>query len=200
MVKRSEYNITKKRSSPYHPEGDGISERQIQTMKGLFRTKLNAKNLPANRWPELLPDVQLAMNNKTHTATKFAPAELMFGKKLRRGDLAVTGQLDGTTPQNCSQEVLAEETLELKDQNIEKAQSNLKKAAERMKQSFDKHLSIQEIKMGDQALVKKNAVDRGESRKLGVRFHQPSEVIEVNMPLLRIRNKRMGKLQWRHHN
>ena len=58
------YNIKKKRSSPYHPEGDGISERQIQTMKGLFRTKLNAEHMPVSNWPELLPEVQLALHHQ----------------------------------------------------------------------------------------------------------------------------------------
>ena len=85
----------------YHPEGDGISERQIQTMKGLFRTKLNAEHMPVSNWPELLPEVQLAMNNKRHASTKHSPAELMFGNKLRRGELAVTIE-DQITPPSCS--------------------------------------------------------------------------------------------------
>ena len=81
------YNIKKLRSSPNHPEGDGISERQIQTMKWLFRTKLNDQKLLANHWSDLLPDVQLAMYNKIHSS-----AEQMFGDKLRRGHKEITFQ------------------------------------------------------------------------------------------------------------
>ena len=65
-----EYDIEKKRSSPYHPEGDGVSERQIGVMKGLVRSQLIEKKLPQMKWPEILPDVQLAMNTKCHKSTK----------------------------------------------------------------------------------------------------------------------------------
>ena len=115
------YDIKKKRSSPYHPEGDGISERQIQTMKGLFRTKLNAERLPANRWPELLPDVQIAMNNKVHSATKHSPAELMFGEKLRRGETPITADLQDPDKDQGRALEIREEVLMDKQERIGEA-------------------------------------------------------------------------------
>ena len=194
------YNIQKKRSSPYHPEGDGISERQIGTMKGLFRAKLSSEHLPANRWTEILADVQLAMNNKTHAATKHTPAELMFGdNRLRTGATSTTVDQDYQTP-DCATSNQAEETGFQKRRMIGDAQANLQYAAYRMKKSYDENVHEQVITAGDQVFLKKNAVKKGESRKLSPLFHNLSEVLEVNMPLLKIRNMANGSVQWRHHN
>ena len=75
-----ELGITKKRSTPYHPEGDGISERPIGVMKGLFRRKLLDEKLPHKRWTDIMPEVQLAMNQKQHSATKHTPFDLLYGE------------------------------------------------------------------------------------------------------------------------
>ena len=194
------YNIHKKRSSPYHPEGDGISERQIGTMKGLFRTKLASDNLPANRWPELLPDVQLAMNNKRHAATKHTPTELMFGETTRPIRSDDTTMSSNRKPPECSANSLNEETSLQKQFKIRRAQEHLQEAANNMKKHYDQSAHEYTVSVGDQVYVKKNAVRRGESRKLSPLFHNLSEVVEVEMPLIRIKNLSSGQIQWRHHN
>ena len=58
----------------------------------------------------------------------------------------------------------------------------------------------QVVLVDDQVFVKKNVVKSGESLKLSSLFHNLSEVLEVNMPLLRIKNLASGSIQWRHHN
>ena len=74
-------NMTKKkRSSPYHPEGDGISECHISVMKELVRKKLIEKHLPQYKWTEVLPETQLAMNTKVHVSTRFTPFQLVFAE------------------------------------------------------------------------------------------------------------------------
>ena len=119
-----EYSIKKKRSSPYHPEGDGISERQIGVMKGRFRTKLSANRIPINRWPELVPDVQLSMNNKRHASTKHTPFELMYGGNPKARTNTVTSLSEQGTP-DCSQNNLHEEINAQKQFHIKRSQENL---------------------------------------------------------------------------
>ena len=69
-----------------------------------------------------------------------------------------------------------------------------------MKKGYDQHIHEQSIAVGDEVFVRKNAVKTGESKKLSPVFHKLSEVVEVNMPLLRIKNVASGVTEWRHHN
>ena len=54
--------------------------------------------------------------------------------------------------------------------------------------------------VGDWVFIKRNYTRKGESRKLSPLYDNLSEVIEINMPLLHIKNLSNGKTQWRHHN
>ena len=150
--------------------------------------------MPVSNWPELLPEVQLAMNNKRYASTKHSPAELMFGNKLRRGEMAVTVE-DQIAPPSCLLSDSQHESKINKDMKISEAQTNLTKAAEKMKQAYDSSTKDQEMKVGDQVLVKKNTVGKGELKKLNTLFHQPSEISRINMPLIQIKNLQTGRTQ-----
>ena len=194
-----DYNIKKKRSSPYHPEGDGLAERQIGIMKGLFRTKLSSRKLTAKAWPELLPDVQLSMNTKRHASTKHTPFELMYGGSPRTRESPVAGANDQQQP-SCGIRHLHEETESQKQSQVKTAQTHLKEAAEEMKKQYDEHANQGILEVGDRVYVKKQYVSKGESKKLSPLYDNLSVVLEVDMPLLRIKNSSSGRVQWRHYN
>ena len=101
---------------------------------------------------------------------------------------------------DCSASSLNEEISNQKNSKIQVAKDNLQEAAGRMKKVYDQHIHEQAIVVGDQVFVKKNAVKPGESKKLSPLYHKLSEVVEVNMPLLRIKNMSTGSVEWRHHN
>lgn len=74
------YNVSKSRTTPYHPAGNGRVERFNQTLLNMLRTLEVDKQ---SKWPEHLPELLQAYNNTVHSATGFAPAYLMFGRHLR---------------------------------------------------------------------------------------------------------------------
>lgn len=74
------YGISKSRTTPYHPAGNGRVERMNQTLLNMLRTLDVEKQ---SRWPEYLPELLHAYNNVVHSATGFAPSYLMFGRHLR---------------------------------------------------------------------------------------------------------------------
>ena len=54
---------------------------------------LAAQQVPADRWVEVLPHVQLALNNALSSSTGKAPSELAFGERLQLPvDYAVASQ------------------------------------------------------------------------------------------------------------
>uniref|UniRef100_A0A1A8IMM1 Gypsy retrotransposon integrase-like protein 1 n=2 Tax=Nothobranchius TaxID=28779 RepID=A0A1A8IMM1_NOTKU len=75
------YGITKSKTTPYHPAGNGGVERLNQTLLHMLRS-LEAER--QQRWPELLPELLQAYNNTVHSATGYAPSYLMFGRHLRQ--------------------------------------------------------------------------------------------------------------------
>jgi hypothetical protein len=96
-------------STPYHPRGNGLAERFVQSALGQIRTFSNGDG----RWDEHVLRSQYALNSKTlasrHTSTPFA---VMFGRRATDpGDYSATPPsssppLDGERRVRFAQEVL----------------------------------------------------------------------------------------------
>lgn len=74
------YGVSKSRTTPYHPAGNGRVERMNQTLLDMLRTLTMEKQA---RWHQYLPELLQVYNNTPHSSTGFAPAYLMFGRHLR---------------------------------------------------------------------------------------------------------------------
>ena len=68
------------RTSPYHPQTDGMVERFNSTLKRLLRKLVQNTKI---EWDQCLPYVLWAYRGMVHKTTGFTPHELVFGKKMR---------------------------------------------------------------------------------------------------------------------
>ena len=79
----SDFNIKKRRSSPYHPEGNGLTERCVQSAKQLLRCLLAERKMQTTEWPEVMKEVTFVFNSVQNSSTKLSPHEVMYGVALR---------------------------------------------------------------------------------------------------------------------
>ena len=71
--------IEKTRTTPYHPQSDGLVERMNRTL--LMMLSIQAQG--EERWDEFLPELLMAYRASVHDTTKFTPFHLMFGREIR---------------------------------------------------------------------------------------------------------------------
>ena len=72
--------MRKSRTSPYHPQCDGLVERYNRTLLDMLAT--TAQHHPFN-WEDQLPKVCMAYNTSVHASTGYTPFYLMFGRQAR---------------------------------------------------------------------------------------------------------------------
>ena len=77
---QSKCNIRHKRTTPYHPQTDGITERLNQTLLKILRTCF--KN-PDRTWDMDLATAVMYYNTTTRSSTGMTPFELMYDRKPR---------------------------------------------------------------------------------------------------------------------
>ena len=65
----------KTKTTPYHPESDGLVERFNRTL--LMMLAMNTKD----DWDDLLPPVMMAYRSSVHESSGFNPYRLMFGEE-----------------------------------------------------------------------------------------------------------------------
>jgi hypothetical protein len=71
-------DINKKRTTPFHAMGDGLSERQNQSLIKMIKTNINDDH---SNWDEILPQLQYAYNVSTHATTGVSPFYMIFGRE-----------------------------------------------------------------------------------------------------------------------
>ena len=68
------------RTSPYHPQTDGLVERFNQTLKSMLR---KAATEECKDWDKLVPYLLFAYREVPQASTGFSPFELLYGRDVR---------------------------------------------------------------------------------------------------------------------
>ena len=138
------------RTTPYHPQTDGLVERFNKTLKEMLRKTADEEG---KDWDKLLPFVLFAYREVPQESTGYSPFELLYGREVR-GPLDVMRE-SWETPQNVEEGVLSYVlSMREKFEQMELlVQSNMRRAQRFQKQWYDKGAKQRQLQVGDYVLV-----------------------------------------------
>ena len=143
-------HVKRIRTSPYHPQTDGVVERFNQTLKSMLRKFATDHN---KDWDRLLPYLLFAYREVPQSSTGFSPFELLYGRAVR-GPLDVLKETWETSSRSTESVVsyilLIRERL---DQMTELVQENMAKAQQQQKRWYDKTARSREFEPGEKVLL-----------------------------------------------
>ncbi len=158
------------RTTPYHPQTDGLVERFNKTLKSLLRKTASDSG---KDWDRLLPFLLFAYREVPQASTGFSPFELLFGREVR-GPLDILKE--SWVANHRSSESVVSHVLAMRDRMESMTglvQEHLKDAQARQKRWYDRRARDRVFQPGDQVLV----LLPTSSSKLLARWHGPYKVI-----------------------
>ena len=164
--------IAKSRTTPYHPQGDGLVERFNRTLKQMLATTLRDYLFD---WEERLRKVCMAYNTSVHCSTGYTPFYLMYGREAR---LPIDIAYGTKTPES---EPVGEYAARLKKSLTEAysdVQHQLETTHQRQKEIYDKKVHGKPYKKGDLVWLYNPAIPQGQARKLHHPWTGPFRVLE----------------------
>jgi hypothetical protein len=160
-----------KRSSSFHPQTDGQTERVHRILEAMLRAYVNKRG---SDWSEWLPTVEMSINSSVHEATGKTPFELTGVDWKDPLSLEMTSGGGGEMSSDVAREVLEGIKTAWEDARHMMMQSQV-----RMKKYADLRRRDEQYAIGDQAMLStKNLAKR--QGKLSPLFVGPFEVVGVS--------------------
>ena len=165
--------VSKTRTSPYHPQSDGLVERFNRTLLNML--SVVAKDNERD-WDLQLPLVMMAYRTSTQESTGATPFSLMFGREARLPIDIMFGPPPGEQPASPSQYALLLRRLEAAYDCV---RTQLSLQQRRQKTLYDQKAWGAPYCVGDLVWLHCPAVTRGHSRKFHRPWQGPYEVVKV---------------------
>ena len=105
----------KRRTSGYHSQGNGFTERNIRSIREILRTSLLEFKLPQILWRDILPSVVFALNSNESAATKCTPFTVVYGRKSSLSLDILTGTIPDSVSASTPQEYVKDLKIQIKD-------------------------------------------------------------------------------------
>ena len=164
------WGVDKTRTTPYHPQSNGIVERGNRTLGDSLRCLLKQHALGQDSWDELLPQIMRAFRATPSSFTKESANFLMLGRQCRLPDMLVYGA--SITP------------LETHTEYVTNLQRRLEQVHELLREQ--QHATIPSnyegncmYDVGEEVLVDSRRRKKGVNPKLQPQFAGPFKVVEV---------------------
>jgi hypothetical protein len=166
-------DVHRLRTTAYHPQCDGESERFMRTIQQMFSCYL--ADHPSD-WDELVPKLVFAYCTSTHATTGLTPFEVVYGRKPKMpADLIFPEpELDFLIDVNTYAAKLKEDLVEV--YRFVARRSELK--VEKMKFNADRKNRPSRYDVGDRVYMFDETKKKGPNKKIGWKWLGPYTIIE----------------------
>ena len=181
--------IHKTRTTPLHPQSDGMVERYIKTLEE------HLKKVVANHqrdWDVRVPLFLLAYRSSIHDTTGLTPANLVFGRELRLPCDLMFG-----SPPGAEQPAVdyVEGLVDRLHDAHEMARQHIQVASDRMKTRYDRRANSQDFQQGDLVWLYRPIRTKGRCPKLQQPWLGPYRIVtRINDVVYRIQRLPRGKM------
>ena len=146
----SNLHIDKLKTTPYHPEGNGVCERMHGTLGAMLTKAAKA----GQDWVGQVPFALFALRAAPNRDTQFSPFELIYGRRVRTPlDILHQGWAE-TEFQQLNVEEWAQWLVEKLEVWHEVMWEKGKEASHKRKEGFDKKAVCREFEIGDMVLCR----------------------------------------------
>jgi hypothetical protein len=166
-------DIHRTKTTPYHPQCDGLTERYNRTIKSMLTVYVNENG---TNWDSMLHYIQFALNTSVQKTTKCTPFELVYGRIPKVPlDLLIEGvELD----LELDPEQYAINVKTLLNNAFETVRSNRDFKVDQQKFYYDRKSRAANYNIGDLVLLKDVTVKPGTAAKFKKNWKGPYKVIE----------------------
>ena len=166
--------IRKTRTTPLHPESDGMVERFNRT---LVQEMAKRCRHGQTDWDQHIPTILMAYRSAEHEATGYTPAQLMIGRDLRLPlDLLIERPPDDQD--ECTTSEFVRRQRDRMCTVRAQVEGNLKISADTMKQRKDIKATVESLGEDDQVWLYNPKRKKGQSPKLSSPWEGPYRVVK----------------------
>jgi Integrase zinc binding domain/Integrase core domain len=181
----TKFEIKHIRTTAYHPQGNGQTERTNKTMKDILSKLVHELEKP---WDYFVSSALFALRTIRQESTRFSPFEILQGRIPR--DPAVTEELQESEDswenliwEHVRRDVLRLESIRLQAADfIKRSQDNQKAQADKRSKEVQHPLHI-----GDKVLLYRNLVETTWSAKLAMKWDGPYFIQDIKGTSVRLR-------------
>ena len=183
--------ITKTRTTPYHPKSDGMVERFNKTLTAMLSAFVNENH---TNWDEQLQYVMMAYRSTEHETTGLTPNMCMLGRETTC-PLDIMYEMPPAI-KNIPQNMWVWQFQENLEMAHAKVRQNISDNMKRQKRYHDENLSFETFEAGDKVYVYFPVKKVGCSSKLTSYWRGPYQVLDkLSDSLYKVNCGREGQVQ-----
>ena len=164
--------IRKSRTTPYHPQSDGLVERFNRSLLAMLNTATMERPF---EWEDHLCQLCMAYNTSRQPTTGYTPFYLMFGRQARMPIDIMFGTPSPPASPATEYATLLRERLE---SAFQKVRQNMKYKLERQKEVYDHKTHGSPFADGDLVWLHSSRVNPGQLRKLHRPWSGPFRIVK----------------------